>query len=474
MSSHHLMIVGDERLDTENAIEVCSPFDGQLLGTVPEASSVHIDQAVEVAKSTLEGGLIPTHERAAILDRLAERLTARSEEFAQLLSAEAAKPILLARGEVSRAIDTARFSAAVARTMNSELITMDASSAGVGKTGWVKRVPIGVVGAISPFNFPLNLVCHKVAPAIAAGCPIVLKPASSTPLTAILLGEVLIEECGLPPGWLNVITCSGSTASHLVEHQDVAMITFTGSPEVGWGIRSDAPRKRVSLELGNNSPVVIEPDVDVAAVVAKLRGAIFGYSGQTCISTQRIYVHADIVEEFTAELVDTAKSVIVGDPSDDGTEVTALIDGDSTERVTTWISEAVKGGAEVACGGEVGENGILSPTVLTGITPEMKVSCMEVFGPVVGIATYTDFEEALSRSNDTVYGLQAGVFTNDLSKALRAADVLDFGGVTINEVRSWRADHMPYGGIRDSGNTREGPTYAVKEMTEERLIIMQP
>ena len=262
------MIVGDERLDTEHVIEVRSPFDERLLGTVPEASSAHIDQAVEIAKSTLKGGSIPTHERAAILDRLAESLTNRAEEFAQLLSAEAAKPIVLARAEVSRAVDTARFSAAVARTINSELITMDASSAGVGKTGWVKRVPIGVVGAISPFNFPLNLVCHKVAPAIAAGCPIVLKPASSTPLTAILLGEVLIEECGLPAGWLNVITCGGSTASPLVEHKDVAMITFTGSPEVGWGIRSDAPKKRVSLELGNNSPVVIEPDVDVADVVA--------------------------------------------------------------------------------------------------------------------------------------------------------------------------------------------------------------
>jgi len=473
MSSHHLMIIGDQRVDAATAIEVRSPFDGRLLGTVAEATTDHLDQAVAVAKATLAGGTLPVFERAAILDRLADSLTAHHEELAQILSAESAKPITIARGEAARAVDTVRFSAAVARTMNSELITMDASSAGVGKTGWVARVPIGVVGAITPFNFPLNLVCHKIAPAIAAGCPVVLKPADKTPLTAIRLGELLLEECGLPAGWLNVVPCMGPTASHLVEHDDVAMITFTGSPVVGWGIRQKAPKKKVSLELGNNSPAIVEPDVDVAAVALKLRGAAFGYAGQTCISTQRIYVHADIAEEFTEAFVAAAGTVVVGDPLDEATEVSALITGDSTERVADWVAEAVAAGAEVACGGQVGDHGITDPTILTGITPDMKVSCMEVFGPVVGIATYTDYEEALEWANDTIFGLQAGVFTNNLAKALRAAEALDFAGVIINETPSWRADHMPYGGIRDSGNTREGPVYAVKEMTEERLIIMQ-
>ncbi|MGZ0184591.1 MAG: aldehyde dehydrogenase family protein [Acidimicrobiales bacterium] len=472
MSEHHLMIIGADRVDADEASEVRSPYDGRLLGTVPAGTTAHLDSAIAVAGATLAAGAIPTHERASILDRLADSLTAHHEEFAQSISAESAKPITTARGEAARAVDTARFAAAAARTMGGELITMDASSAGEGKTGFVKRVPVGIVGAISPFNFPLNLVCHKIAPAIAAGCPVVLKPASSTPLTAIRLAEVLLEECGLPPGWLNVVTCPGQTAAHMVEHDDVAMITFTGSPPVGWNIRATAPKKKVSLELGNNSPIIIEPDVDVAAVAAKLKGAAFGYSGQTCISTQRIYVHVDIATAFTEAMAAEAASLKVGDPSDPTTDLSSLIDGGETDRVTSWIDEATAAGATLVCGGTM-VDGVLAPTILSGVTDDMKVSCIEVFGPVVGIATYTDFEDALKRANASIYGLQAAVFTNDLSKALRAADVLEYGGVMINESPSWRADHMPYGGIRDSGNTREGPSYTVREMTEERLIVIQ-
>ncbi|HCV35458.1 MAG TPA: aldehyde dehydrogenase, partial [Acidimicrobiaceae bacterium] len=306
-----------------------------------------------------------------------------------------------------------------------------------------------------------------------AGCPVVLKPADKTPLSAIRLGELLLDECGLPPGWLNVVPCYGPTAAHLAEHPDVAMITFTGSAAVGWQIRANAPRKRVSLELGNNSPVIIEPDTDIATTAARIKGAAFGFTGQVCISTQRIYVHEDIATEFTKALVAETDSLVIGDPADEATEISALINSDATERIVTWISEAVAAGVVIECGGEVGDNGILSPTVLSGITADMKVSCAEVFGPVVGIATYTDFEDALARANDTIYGLHAAVFTKDIAKALRAADVLDFAGVLVNEVPTWRADHMPYGGIRESGNTREGPVYAVQEMTEERLIVIQ-
>ena len=472
MSQHHLMVIGAERVDAPEADEVRSPYDGRVLGTVPVGTTEHLDAAIATAKATLAAGPLPTHERAAILDRLAAALADRHEEFAQSISAEAAKPIAAARVEASRAVDTARFSAAVARTMTSEALTLDASSAGEGKTGFIRKVPIGVVGAISPFNFPLNLVCHKVAPAIAAGCPVVLKPASSTPLTAILLAEVLLDECGLPPGWLNVVTCPGRTAAHMVEHDDVAMITFTGSPPVGWNIRATAPRKKVSLELGNNSPIVIEPDVDPAAAAAKLKMAAFAFAGQTCISTQRIYVHEDIATAFTEAMADQARSLTVGDPADPATDVSSLIDAGETDRVAAWVDEATAAGATLVCGGTM-VDGVLEPTVLADVTDDMKVSCVEVFGPVVGIATYTEYEDALARANASTYGLQAAVFTNDIGRALRAAEVLDYGAVLVNESPSWRADQMPYGGVRDSGNTREGPAYTVDEMTEDRLIVIQ-
>jgi acyl-CoA reductase-like NAD-dependent aldehyde dehydrogenase len=468
------MIIGDERVASDESIEVRSPFDGSVVGTVAKGSEKHLDQAVAIAAALHRGGPLPAHERAAVLDRAARLLAERVEEFATVISAEAAKPIKTARVEAARAVDTVSFSAAVARTMGGELIPLDASSAGEGKVGWVKRVPIGVVAGISPFNFPLNLVCHKVAPAIAAGCPVVLKPASATPLSALKLAELLIDECGLPPGWLNVVPCAGSTANHLVEHPDVAMITFTGSPPVGWGIRARAATKKVGLELGNNAPVVIEPDGDWATAAAKIKVAGFSHAGQSCISTQRVYVHEDIAEEFTAALVKGVEGLVVGDPADDGTDVSALIDAGETERVKEWIEEAEAGGAKVATGGELTGDGVLRPTVLTGVTDDMKVCALEVFGPVVAVATYTDYDDALARANDSRYGLQAGVFTKDLGKALKAADTLDFGGVLINEVPTWRADHMPYGGLRDSGNTREGPPYAVREMTEQRLIVMQP
>ncbi len=468
------MIIGPERRLSPDTIEVRSPYDGRRLGQVSKGGTADIEDAVAAARAVLRAGPLPAHQRAEILDRAALRLTERLDEFAASISSESAKPITTARGEAARAVDTIRFSAAVARTLGGELIPLDASSAGVGKVGFVKRVPIGVVGGISPFNFPLNLVCHKVAPAIAAGCPVVLKPASSTPLTALLLAEMLIDECGLPPGWLNVVPCPGSVANALVDHPDVAMITFTGSPEVGWGIRARAPRKKVSLELGNNSPIVIEPDADWKAAAAKIRMAGYSFAGQSCISTQRLYVHAEIAEAFTAELARQVSTLVVGDPADPSTEVSALIDRGETERVKSWIDEARSEGASIAVGGELRADGVLEPTLITGAAPDMKVCRNEVFGPVVTVTTYTDFDDALRLANDSAYGLQAAVFTSNIGRALKAADVLEYGGVLINEVPTWRADHMPYGGLRDSGNTREGPAWAAREMTEERLVVLQP
>ena len=466
--------IGEDEVVTGDEIVVSSPFDGHEIGRVAAASEAELDRAVATALACHRAGPRPAHERAAILDRAAQLLAEpdRQERFARTLAEEAAKPIATARTETSRAVDTLRFAATAARTLTGELVPIDASSAGEGKLAYVLRVPVGVVVAISPFNFPLNLVAHKVGPAIAAGCPVVLKPASATPLSAAALVDLLIDECGLPPGWLNFVPCRGDAANHLVEHDDVAMITFTGSPDVGWGIRAAAPRKRVSLELGNNAPVIIEPDGDWQAAAAKIKVAGFAHAGQSCISVQRIYVHRSIQEAFVRELVAQVEQLVVGDPLDEDTDVSALIDRGETERVDKWIQEAVDAGASVATGGRV-EQGILVPTVLTDVTPDMEVFRTEVFGPVVGVAAYDDIDEAFALANDTRYGLQAGVFSRDLGTALRAGQVLEFGGVTVNEVPTWRADQMPYGGVRDSGNTREGPPYAVQEMTERRLVVLQ-
>src|SRR5262245_24326289 len=466
--------IGDERVTTDDEIVVASPYDGSEIGRVPSCGAAQVYRAVAAAKARLAEPL-PAHERAAILDRAAALLAERQEDFARTIAQEAAKPIRTARIEAGRAVDTFRFSAVEARSLTGEVVPLDASVPGTGKLGFTLRVPVGVVGAISPFNFPLNLVAHKVAPAIAAGCPVVLKPASQTPLSALALAALLIDECGLPPGWLNVVTGSGSAVGDpLVLHDDVAMITFTGSPPVGWGIRAKAPRKKVSLELGNNSPLIIEADGDWRTAATKVRVAGFSHAGQSCISTQRIYVQRAVHDDFVAALVDAVSSLVVGPPLDENTEVSALISSGDTERVKAWIDEATAGGAKVATGGVVGEDGVLRPTVLTGVTPDMKVCADEVFGPVVAVAAYDTLDEAIEAANDTRYGLQAAIFTSRIGAGLEAAKRLDFGGVLVNEVPTWRTDQQPYGGVRDSGNTREGPHYAVREMTEPRLVVIQP
>lgn len=456
----------------QESAEVRAPYDGALLGSVPVMTAAEVDRAVAFAKAALHDDPLPQWKRAEILDRAAELMLARTDIFGRCIAAEAAKPIRTARVEAERAASTLQFSAAVARTLTGETIPLEASAAGVGKLGFVIRVPVGVVGAIAPFNFPLNLVAHKLGPAIAAGCPVVLKPAMQTPFSAILLARMLIEECGLPPAYLQVVTGGGTTVGGaLVDNPDVALITFTGSPEVGWGIRARAPRKRVGLELGNNAPVIIEADGDWKTAVAKIRIAGFSHAGQSCISVQRVYVHESIADAVAAELAEAVKTLVVGDPLDEATDVSALISTGERDRVKSWIDEAVADGGRVACGGEIGPDGVLQPTVIVNARPDMNVCALEVFGPVVTVQSYSDFDEALRLANDTRYGLQAGVFTADISKALKAVRTLDFGGVLVNEVPTWRADQMPYGGLRDSGNTREGPAYSVREMTEERLVI---
>jgi acyl-CoA reductase-like NAD-dependent aldehyde dehydrogenase len=472
MEITRIPLCGERWNSSVSSIDVVDPFQHKVIGRIPACTSVEIDRAVALAQGALKRGL-PQWQRAKILDVAAVRLATRREEFAQLIARESAKPIRTARIEVDRAVGTFEFSAAEARKLAGDMIPMEALAAGEGKIGFTLRVPVGVIGAIAPFNFPLNLVVHKVGPAIAAGCPIILKPASQTPFTSIALAEMLIDECGLPSDWLHVVTGGGSTVGNaLVDHPDIALITFTGSPEVGWSIRSRAPRKKVGLELGNNAPIVIEADGDWRTAAAKIRLAGFSHAGQSCISTQRIFVHTSIAAEFTSELISQVSTLVVGDPLDEATEVSALISLAERDRVASWIHEATTQGATIACGGTLDENGVLLPTIILNAHPEMKVCSHEVFGPVVTVTTYDEVGDALEMANDSDFGLQAAIFTSRIDTALQAIKTLDFGGVVVNDVPTFRADQQPYGGVRDSGNTREGPAYSVKEMTEIRMVML--
>jgi acyl-CoA reductase-like NAD-dependent aldehyde dehydrogenase len=432
-----------------------------------------VDRAVAAAADRHRAGPLPAWERAEVLDRAATAVADRREELARTISAESAKPIGVARTEVDRATSTFRFAAVAARTLAGEQVPMDASAAGAGMLGFTLRVPRGVVAAITPFNFPLNLVAHKVAPAIAAGCPVVCKPASATPLTALALARLLEEEAGLPPGWCNVVTVPGAQAERLATHEDVAAVSFTGSADVGWALRERAPRKHVALELGNNAPVIVEADADLADAAARLAAGGTSFSGQSCISVQRVYAHEDVADELLERLVAAMEALVVGDPADDDTQVSSLIDRGARERVAGLVDDAVADGAVVATGHHLDDHGVYLPTVVAGVTPAMDVVRTEVFGPVIGVARHRDLDEAIALANDTTFGLQAGIFTRSIGAALDAAHRLDFGGVTVNEVPTFRADQMPYGGERDSGNTREGPQWAVRELTTERMVVIR-
>ena len=465
------LLLDGEWIETGEWHEVRSPYSGEPIARVPEAGAEQARRAIDAAERAMREPL-PAHRRAEILDGVAARLRERHDEVARTISAEAGKPMKAARVEAERAISTFAMAAVEARRLAGEVVPMDASPAGVGKLAYTIRVPIGVVGAITPFNFPLNLVGHKVAPALAAGCAVVLKPAGQTPLSALLLAE-LETQAGLPAGWLNVLVGpSAEIGDVLVEDERVRLITFTGSAEVGWKLRERAARKKVNLELGNATPVVIEADADLEQAATKLAANAFAFSGQSCISVQRIYVQREAYEDFVARFVPKVETLRVGDPAEEDTDVGPVIDGDARERILSWIEEAKTDGASVLTGGDVAD-GLLRPTVLADVTPEMKVSCREVFGPVCTVTPYESFDEAVELANGTEYGLQAGVFTGSLSKAIAAAAALEFGGVTVNEAPTFRADQMPYGGVKASGNTKEGPHYAVREMTEERLVVVQ-
>jgi acyl-CoA reductase-like NAD-dependent aldehyde dehydrogenase len=466
----HVLPVAGDTIGGVGSLEVRSPYSGDVVGRVPTVGAAETTAAIDAAAAAMKAGL-PSYRRAEILDGVATILLRRRDELAQMLASEVAKPLAQAGVEVDRAIQTIRFSAVEARTLAGDGIAMDAHPAGAGRMGWTLRVPTGVIAAITPFNFPLNLAAHKVGPAIAAGCGVVVKPPRTAPLTAIALAEAFFE-AGLPRDWLSVVVGSSSEIGDVfVDDPRISMITFTGSSEVGWELAARAPRKHVALELGNSTPVIICADADLEKAATTLAGSAFGFAGQSCISVQRLIVHESVKDEFSALLVKAAQGKKAGDPLAAGVDLGPLIDSDATERVLEWVEEARSGGARVLVGGSL-DDSCVAPTVLDEVDPGDNVWSGEVFGPVVSLRSFTDLDQAVEDANSTEYGLQAGIYTRDISSALQAATHLEFGGVTINETPTFRVDQMPYGGTKESGNTREGPHYTVRAMTEERMIVV--
>lgn len=461
-----------ELVTTAASVPVTNPFGHETVAEVPLCGEAEVDRACTAAAAALARDDFPQHARARVLEVAADLARSRTEDLARTISRESGKPIRTARAEAGRCVDTLTFAAVEARRLSGELLPMEASVSGAGKLGFALRVPLGVVAAITPFNFPLNLVAHKVAPAVAAGCPVVLKPAPQAPLSALALVELLID-AGLPADWVSVVTDAGKEAgAPLVAHEVPRMVTFTGSAPVGWSIAAAAPRKKVALELGANSPVIVEPDADVAGVAAKVTAAGFGYAGQSCISVQRVIVHDAVHDQMVAELRKAAEALVVGDPADESTDVGPVISPHEADRILAWVDDAVTRGAELVTGGRR-EGDIVLPTVVDRPPRDTDLCRREVFGPVVVVQPYRDLDEAIAIANDSDYGLHVGIFTSDIAVALRAVRALDFGGVLVNEVPTFRADQQPYGGVRDAGNTREGPATTVAEMTELKFVSLQ-
>src|SRR3954468_20704424 len=452
-------------------VEIRAPYDGTPLAEVFQATREHAEIAIRAAVGAFgTTRKLPAFERQRILRSIAQDIASRKEEFARTLAQEAGKPLKAARTEIERSIFTFTVAAEESTRIQGEYLSLDWQQFTAGRWGIVKRFPLGPIAGITPFNFPLNLVAHKVAPAIAAGCPIILKPAPQTPLTAFLLAEA-VEQAGLPDGAFNVLPLSNEDAGLLVTDERIKMISFTGSAPVGWEIKRRAGKKKVVLELGGNAGVIVHGDTDLAWAAERCVTGGFSYAGQTCISVQRILVERPAFTKFRDLLLSGVSKLKIGDPMDDTTDLGPLIRESDAIRATEWVREAVQDGATLLCGGKR-HGSVLEPTVLTGTRPDMKVNCQEIFAPVVTIESYDDFSAALRRINESPYGLQAGVFTRDANRIFQAYDELEVGGVIAGDVPSFRIDHMPYGGVKDSGLGREGLRYAIEEMTEPKLLVM--
>jgi acyl-CoA reductase-like NAD-dependent aldehyde dehydrogenase len=456
----------------EATLEVTSPWDGQVVGVVSVPTDAQVEAAVAALDAVrLEAQATPAHVRAAALDHISRRIAERAEEYAQIITAENGKPLVWSRGEVGRAVSTFRWAAEETRRFSGEVQRLDTDANATGRLGFVRRFPRGPVLGIAPFNFPLNLVAHKVAPAIAVGAPILVKPAPATPLSALLLGEI-IAETDLPKAMVSVLPVANDKMSSLVADPRLPVISFTGSGPVGWSIQQQAPRKHITLELGGNAAVVVNndwPDLQAAAG----RVALFSnyQAGQSCISVQRVLVHADVYDEFVSELVAAVEKLPTGDPTADGVQVGPVINEAAAERIVSWVDEACSAGASLLTGG-TREGLTVAPTVLADVPRDSKIGDEEVFGPVLSVAKFADIDEAFALVNDSKYGLQAGLFTRDVQVAFRAHRDLEVGGVIVGDVPSYRADQMPYGGWKDSGVGREGLKSAMADLTEERVLVL--
>ncbi len=464
--------IGNRPEAPNSDLAVTDKYSGEVATRVALADSAAIDRAIGLA-SRAAGAMaeMPAYERQSVLNHCVKRFTERAEELAMALSIEAGKPIRDSRGEAERLVDTFRIAAEESVRITGEVMPLDISPRARGYTGMWKRVPIGPCSFISPFNFPLNLAAHKVAPAIAAGCPFVLKPASLTPIGAIIIGEVLAET-DLPEGAFSVLPVSREGAGLFTTDDRFKLLSFTGSPEVGWALKAKAGRKKVVLELGGNAACIVDEDADIDDAVARMVHGAFYQSGQSCISVQRIMIHEKIYDIFREKLVAATSSLVMGDPKEEETFIGPMISEKEAKRLHGWIRAAVDDGAKLLCGGEC-EGAMLAATLLENVAPGLDVCAGEAFGPVAVLSRFSDFDSALADVNDSEFGLQAGIFTRDLYKAHRAWDKLEVGGVVIGDVPSWRVDHMPYGGVKDSGLGREGIRFAIEDMTEIRLLVIR-
>jgi len=457
-------------ITTSVKLIVINPYNGSEVAATFLAGDLELDQAITAAEDIAEElRNTPSYVRYKILKQISEELLLLRQQFAELITLESGKPIRYALGEVDRSIQTFTVAAEESRRLPKEYLSMDWTSAGEGKEGLVKYFPVGIVAGIAPFNFPLNLAVHKIAPAIAAGCAIILKPSSLTPLSTLMLAQI-IDQTALPKGAVSILPMNRKTGNKLVTNERISLLSFTGSPEVGWKMKRDAGEKKVVLELGGNAGVIVSHGADMEAAVSKCVAGGFSYSGQVCIHTQRIYVLHDLFDAFVRKFVELVKLLKQGNPIDPATDMAVMIDDENAVRVENWINEAVKGGAKILTGGKRA-NSFMQATVLTNTKEDMKVCSAEVFGPVVVIESVNSFAKALEHINSGRFGLQAGVFTDSISEMNEAFNQLQVGGVIINDVPTFRVDHMPYGGIKDSGSGREGVKYTILDMMEPRLLV---
>ncbi|OCS91871.1 aldehyde dehydrogenase family protein [Caryophanon latum] len=458
---------------TSNTYNLTSPYTGDTIAHVAKASVQDVERAIEGAHEAFQTfKKTSAYERAEMLYRVVDIMRERREELANILVQEAAKPLKAALGEIDRTIATYQFSAEEAKRSHGETIPMDAAPGTQDRIGYTKRIPLGVVSAITPFNFPFNLVAHKLGPAFAVGNTVVLKPATQTPLSSIVMAEIF-KEAKLPDGCLQIVTGSGGELSDtLVTHKHVKKVTFTGSGKVGLSIKEKVGLRKITLELGSNAALIVEPSTPIEQIIDRAVMGAFNFAGQVCISLQRIYVHESIAKRFTEQFVSATKKLVVGDPANSDTDVSAMIHTDEVARIKSWLDDAVSQGATIACGGEFTER-TLSPTVMTNVTQQMRIVCEETFAPIVSIMPYSNLDEAIALVNDSDLGLNAGMYTNVLTDALRAAEEIEAGAVIINDIPTFRADHMPYGGVKNSGYGREGIKYAVEEMTDLKFITMK-